>query len=126
MEHVEDAASNGHAMEEDHNSQETENPSPPTPPNRLEDAMALLLENQNALMRAQLGGGVAGSSLLDCFRRLYTYEFGGSTVPADAEFWLHGLERVLGILAVPEDQKIDLESFNLKGDALSWWENYHR
>ena len=77
-------------------------------------------------MRAQLGGGVDGPSLLDRFRRLYTSEFGGSTIPADAEFWLHGLERVFGILAVPEHQKIGLASFNLKGDTLSWWENYHR
>ena len=95
MEHTEDTASNGPAMGEDHHSQENENPPPPPPPNRLEATMALLLENQNALMQVQLGGGVAGPSLLDNFCRLYTSEFGGPTVPADAEFWLHGLERVL-------------------------------
>ena len=124
MEHVEDAASNGPIMGEDHNSQEQENPPPPL--NHLEAAMALLLDNQNTLMRAQLGGGVAGPSLLDRFRRLYTSEFGGSTVPDDAKFWLHGLERVFGILEVPKNQKIDLASFNLRSDALSWWENCHR
>ena len=67
-----------------------------------------------------------GSSILDRFRRLYTSEFGGSTIPADAEFWLHGVERVFGVLAVPEQQNISLASFNLKGDALAWWENYYR
>ena len=100
MENVEDAASNGPAMGEDHHSQEHENPPPPAPLNRLEAVMVLLLKNQNALMHAQLGGGAAGPSLLDRFRRLYTSEFGGSTLPADAEFCLHGLERVFGILAV--------------------------
>ena len=102
MEHAKDAASNGPSMGENHNSHEHENPPPPLPPNRLETVMALLLENQNALMQAQLGGRVEGPSILDRFRRLYTYEFGGSTIPADAEFWLHGLERVFGIMAVPE------------------------
>ena len=126
MDHAKDIASNGPSMGEDHHSQEHKNPPPPPPPNHLEATMDLLLENQNALMQAQLGGGVAGPSILDRFRRLYTSEFGGSTVPADAEFWLHGLERVFGILAVLEHQKIGLEYFNLKGDALSWWENYHR
>ena len=126
MEHAEDAASNGPAMGEDHHSQKHENPPPPPPLNRLEAAMALLLENQNALMQAQLGGRVEGQSILDRFRRLYTSEFGGSTVPTDAEFWLHGLERVFGVLAVTEHQKISLASFNLKGDALAWWENYYR
>ena len=126
MEHAEDAASNDHAMGEDQHSQEHENPPPPPPPNRLEAAMALLLENQNVLLQAQLGGRVDGSSILDRFRRLCTSEFGGSTIPADAEFWLHGVERVFGVLAVPEQQKISLTSFNLKGDALAWWENYYR
>ena len=92
MEHVEDATSNGPTMGEDHHSQKHENPPPPPPPNRLEDAMALLLENQNALMQAQLGGRVEGQSILDRFKRLYTSEFGGSTIPAGSEFWLHGVE----------------------------------
>ena len=84
-------------------SQEQENPPPPLPPTRLEAAMALLLENQNVMMQAaQMGEGV-GMSLLDRFRRLYSSEFGGSAVPAEAEFWLHGVERVFGILAVPDD-----------------------
>ena len=48
MEHAENAASNGPAMGEDQHSQEHENPPPLPPPNRLEAAMALLLENQNA------------------------------------------------------------------------------
>ena len=76
MEHAEDAASNGPAMGEDQHSQEHENPPPPPPPNRLEADMALLLENQNVLMQAQLGGRVDGPSILDSFRRLCTSEFG--------------------------------------------------
>ena len=103
MEHAEDASSHDPGFGENNQSQEQENPPPPPPPNRLEAAMALLLENQNAMMQAaQLGGG-ARMSLLDRFRRLYSSEFGGSAVPAEAEFWLHGVERVFGILAVPDD-----------------------
>ena len=80
MDHAEDAKSNNPAMGEDHHSQEHENPPPPPPTNRLEAAMTLLMANQNALMQAQLGGRVDGPSILDHFRRLYTSEFGGSTV----------------------------------------------
>ena len=70
-------------------------------------------------MQAQLGGRVEGPSIFDRFWRLYAYEFGGSTVPADAEFCLHGVERVFGVLAIPDHQRISLASFNLKGDALA-------
>ena len=52
IDHAEDVASNGPAMGEDHHSQEHENPPPPPPLNRMEADMALLLENQNALMHA--------------------------------------------------------------------------
>ena len=101
MEQAEDAASQGPGFGENNVSQELENPPPPPPPTRLEAAMALLLENQNAMMQAALLGGGAGTSLLDRFRRLYSSEFGGSAVPAEAEFWLHGVERVFDILAIP-------------------------
>ena len=34
--------------------------------------------------------------------------------------------RVFGVLGVADTEKISLASFNLKGDALAWWENYYR
>ena len=103
MEQEEDAASHGPGFGENNMSQEQENPPPPPPPNRLEAPMALLLENQNMMMQAAQMGGGAGMSLLDRFMRLYSSKFGGSVAPAEAEFWLHGVERVFGILAVPDD-----------------------
>ena len=46
--------------------------------------------------------------------------------PAEEECWLKGVVRVFGIMGVEDTEKISLASFNLKGDALAWWENYHR
>ena len=46
--------------------------------------------------------------------------------PTEAEGWIKGIVRVFRILGVADTEKIILASFNLKGDALAWWENYHR
>ena len=51
MKHAEDASSHGPGFGENNQSQEHENPHPPPPPDRLEAAMALLLENRNAMMQ---------------------------------------------------------------------------
>ena len=50
MENAEDVSSNGPGNGEINQSQEHGVPPPPPPPNRLEIAMAMLLENQNAMM----------------------------------------------------------------------------
>ena len=91
--------------------------------------MAMLLENQNAMIQmkeTQQRGGFEGMSLLDRFRRLHSTEFGGSSDPVEADAWLHGIERVFEVIEITNLQKVSLASFNLKGEALAWWENYRR
>ena len=70
--------------------------------------------------------GTAATSIMDRFRRLFTSEFHGVTSPSEAEKWLHEVERAFTTLGVPDNQKVNLASFNLKGEALYWWEAYHR
>ena len=65
-------------------------------------------------------------SLLDRFRRLRSMEFCGSPDPTKVNTWLHGIERVFEVMGVTDLQKVSLASFNLKGEALAWWENYRR
>ena len=127
MENAEDVSSNGPGNSEINHSQEQENPPPPLPPNRMEADMAMMLENQNAMMQmeeAQQRGGVEGMILLDRFRGLHSMEFGGSSDPAEADAWLRGIERVFEVMGVTDLQKVSLASFNLKGEALASSENY--
>ena len=86
MEHAEDALSNGPIFGEVNHSQGQNNPPPPPPrQDRLEAAMAVLLENQNALMQWQMAHqGGAGNNLLDHFRHLHSLDFGGSVDPVEA------------------------------------------
>ena len=63
---------------------------------------------------------------MDRFRRLCSVEFHGTASPVEAEKWLHEIERAFATLGVPENQKVNLASYNLKGDALYWWEAYNR
>ena len=122
-------SSNGPGNGEINHLQEQEVPTPPPPPNRLETSMAMLLENQNAMMQMQATqqrGGVEGMSLLDRFRRLHSTKFGGSSDPAEADAWLRGVERVFEVMGVTDLHKVSLASFNLKGEDLAWWENYRR
>ena len=44
----------------------------------------------------------------------------------EAEKMLHEIERAFATLGVPENQKVNLASYNLKGEALYWWEAYNR
>ena len=40
------------------------------------------------------------------------------TSPYEAEKWLYEVERAFITLGVPDNQKVNLASFNLKGEAL--------
>ena len=123
----EDAASTGPANGEVDQPQGPRNP-PVANADRVEAAMAQFMENQATFMQWQTmqQAGAAATSVMDRFRRLCNSEFHGVTYASEAEKWLHEVERAFVTLGVPYNQKVNLASFNLKGEALYWWEAYHR
>ena len=104
------------------------NPPVMTSAERIEATMAQFLGNQAAYMQWQTmqQAGSSSISIMDHFRRLCSAEFHGAASPVDAEKWLHEIERAFSTLGVPEHQKVNLASYNLKGEALYWWEAYDR
>ncbi|KAH7855338.1 hypothetical protein Vadar_023846 [Vaccinium darrowii] len=74
----------------------------------------------------QASATVSGTGLLERFKKLFPAEFDGSINPVDAENWLKGVERVLVAMGVTDEQRVTLATFNLKGEALIWWEAIQR
>ena len=69
------------------------------------------------------GWGIGSDSeLIKEFQRLNSFDFEGSVVPGEEENWLRCIERTFKFMNVAEDKKVLLAYYNLKGDALYWWE----
>ncbi|KAH7836858.1 hypothetical protein Vadar_006574 [Vaccinium darrowii] len=96
---------------------------------RVLATMARFSEHQAAFMQwqtQQASAAVSGTGLLERFKKLFPAEFEGSINPVDAENWLKGVERVFVAMGVTDEQRVTLATFNLKGEALIWWEAIQR
>ena len=73
---------------------------------------------------ASSGSGRAKSSGYSDFLSLKPPTFEGSTNPAEAKEWLDKIERIFQIMRrdISEDEKVDLATFMLQGEALEWWQ----
>ena len=49
--------------------------------------------------------------------------FESTTNPAEAREWIGKIERIFQIMRrdIADDEKVDLATFMLQGEALEWW-----
>ena len=59
--------------------------------------------------------------MMEIARRLGAQEFQGTTDPTEVEEWIRTLERTFGVMECPEERKVSIASFLLRGKALNWW-----
>lgn len=71
---------------------------------------------------ASAGEGSSGAALLKTFVALRPPEFRGGADVAEAENWLLEVEKLMGSMGCEENQKVQLGTFLLKGDAGRCWE----
>ena len=69
-------------------------------------------------------GRLEAAQMMEIAKRLGAQEFRGTTDPTAAEEWLREIERIFGMMDCPEERKVSIASFLLKGRALNWWESY--
>ncbi|VVA33282.1 PREDICTED: Transposon, partial [Prunus dulcis] len=50
-------------------------------------------------------------------------EFDGDGDPAVAEEWIEKMERIMEVMAVPQDRRVTLATFFLTRNARFWWES---
>ncbi|XP_020409514.1 uncharacterized protein LOC18781549, partial [Prunus persica] len=62
----------------------------------------------------------------DQAKRIGAIDFDGTGDPAVAEGWIERMERIMEVMAVPQDRRVLLASFFLIGNARHWWESIKR
>ncbi|XP_034207089.1 uncharacterized protein LOC117620937 [Prunus dulcis] len=62
----------------------------------------------------------------DQAKRIGATEFDGDGDPAVAEEWIEKMERIMEVMAVPQDRRVTLATFFLTRNARFWWESVRR
>ncbi|XP_034208211.1 uncharacterized protein LOC117621768 [Prunus dulcis] len=62
----------------------------------------------------------------DQAKRIGATDFDGDVDPAVAEEWIERMERIMEVMAVPQDRKVVLATFFLIRNARHWWESVRR
>ncbi|VVA39015.1 PREDICTED: Transposon, partial [Prunus dulcis] len=56
-------------------------------------------------------------------KRIGATDFDGDGDPAVAEEWIERIERIMEVMAVPQDRRVTLATFFLIRNARHWWES---
>jgi Retroviral aspartyl protease/RNase H-like domain found in reverse transcriptase/Reverse transcriptase (RNA-dependent DNA polymerase)/Integrase zinc binding domain/Retrotransposon gag protein/Zinc knuckle len=64
-----------------------------------------------------------GPSLPKQFKDMGPPEFRGVPDPSKAESWIKDIEKIFRLIKCPDNEKVTLASFMLKGEAGFWWES---
>ncbi|KAI5348921.1 hypothetical protein L3X38_001808 [Prunus dulcis] len=62
----------------------------------------------------------------DQAKRIGATDFDGDGDPAVAEEWIKRMERIMEVMAVPQDRRVTLATFFLIRNARHWWESVRR
>ncbi|BBN69306.1 transposable element gene [Prunus dulcis] len=62
----------------------------------------------------------------DQAKRIGATDFDGAGDPAVAEEWIERMERIMEVMAVPQDRRVILATFFLTRNARHWWESIKR
>ncbi|CAJ2651612.1 unnamed protein product [Trifolium pratense] len=65
----------------------------------------------------------AGTRVLTSFNHQNPPRFRGDGGPAAADLWLQAIEKILGAIHCPEGEMVNLDTYQLLGDAEYWWGN---
>ncbi|KAM7477517.1 hypothetical protein LguiA_025730 [Lonicera macranthoides] len=66
------------------------------------------------------------STVHEHFTKLSPPTFSGTTDPLFAESWLKSIKNIFEVIGVPDEQKVVLATFMLKGEARFWWDATNR
>ncbi|KAJ0802805.1 putative nucleotidyltransferase, Ribonuclease H [Helianthus annuus] len=58
------------------------------------------------------------------FQKQKPKSFSHATNPVEARNWIAHVEKIFGVLGVPEQYKVRLATYKLEDDAQTWWEGY--
>ncbi|KAM0049060.1 putative retrotransposon gag domain-containing protein [Helianthus debilis subsp. tardiflorus] len=58
------------------------------------------------------------------FQKQKPKSFSHATNPIKARNWIVHVEKIFGVLGVPEQYKVRLATYKLEDDAQTWWEGY--
>ncbi|XP_021993830.1 uncharacterized protein LOC110890515 [Helianthus annuus] len=58
------------------------------------------------------------------FQKQKPKSFSHATNPVEARNWIAHIEKIFGVLGVPEQYKVRLATYKFEDDALTWWEGY--
>ena len=67
-----------------------------------------------------------GDPWISQFRKLGVPHFDGRGKPEDAESWLFKVEKIVESLDCPMEKWVHLATFQLKGEADTWWKSARR
>ncbi|XP_034207192.1 uncharacterized protein LOC117621042 [Prunus dulcis] len=62
----------------------------------------------------------------DQAKRIGAIDFDGDGDPAVAEEWIERMERIIEVMAVPQNRRVTLATFFLIRNARHWWESVKR
>jgi hypothetical protein len=106
---------------------ETHLPAPPELPLDLAQVLAnqtRLIEVLTRSLENQCPNGGRPQDRMGDFLRLKPPTFAGSSNPLDADDWMRTIKRKLEAIGFPENQRVQLDSHQLSGMALSWWDTF--
>jgi hypothetical protein len=56
------------------------------------------------------------------FKRMSPRTFRGTEEPIEAERWINQMQKIFRIIKCRDEEKVDLATFMLEGDAYDWWD----
>ncbi|MQM23521.1 hypothetical protein Taro_056586 [Colocasia esculenta] len=59
--------------------------------------------------------------LVERFLRLWPPTYSGGPNPDTAEHWIHEIERVFAIMRCPQEDRVILAAYQLRGSTQEWW-----
>jgi hypothetical protein len=81
-----------------------------------------LEKRKRKMVEEEIDGEETMSANLKEFKRMSPTAFKGTEEPIEADRWINQMQKIFRIIRCREEEKVELATFMLEGDAYDWWE----